>query len=296
MDSNQNPVIQFAVLFGIAVPALAQEPPAPPMPKEPPAKVQPAEPRLQPAADVDFLSLRDLLNEQVHTLMALEAKDPRGAQKPRPADGSDNTLAQPIASIYDATFDAEGNLVALIVAAGKRGDGAATVVLPAREVRWHPVRRLLVTDLGANQIAGLTPQHAPRDKTPAEAAARTTWLASELLAATPRCHSDEPKPADGGKVTVQSIWYVPAASRIGFVTLDQDRHLVPWNVVRPLNGGPPLVLEVSAPADRLTSAPMAADIAKAPDAAVRLQCYRHFAVNVPSWDHPTEPPRNPEGK
>src|SRR5689334_15380794 len=114
MDRNQNPVIQFAMLLGCAMPCLAQEPPAPPtppVPREPPSKVQPAEPRLQPTADVDFISLRDLLNEQVYNLMALEAaKDPHSGQKATPA--ADNTLAQPIATICDATFDAEGNLVA----------------------------------------------------------------------------------------------------------------------------------------------------------------------------------------
>lgn len=289
MDRNQNPLIQFAVLLGLTAPGLAQEPPA----------TQEPRPRLQPATDVDFVSLRDLLNEQVHNLMALDAakdapKDARGQK--RAAEAADTTLAQPVASIYDATFDAEGNLVSLIVAAGKRGDGAATVMLPAREVRWHPVRRLLVTDLGAAQIANLTPQNpAKADKPPADGS-RTCWLASELLAATPRCRGDQPAGADAARPTVQTIWYVPAASRIGFAAIDKDRHLVPWAVIRPQAGGPPLLLEVSAPADRLAGAPVAADVAKAPDAAVRLQCYRHYAVNLPPWDRPAEPPHSPDGK
>ena len=265
----------FAVLLGL-LPA-----------QEPPVQQEPQRPKLTPAIDVDFVSLRDLLQQPVHNLMALDTgKEERKQALP----GGDNTLAQPVATIHDATFDAEGNLQSLLVSIGKRGDGAGAVVLPAREVRWHPVRRILVTDLSASQIAGLTPSApAKTDKQPAEAAARKTWLGSELLAATSRCQGDaEAKLTDDAGV--RTVWYVPGSARIGFVAVGKQPRLLPWTVVRPLAGGPPLVLEVAAPADRVSGAPAVEDLAKAPDAGMRLQCYRHFAVSLPAWDRPLEVP------
>jgi hypothetical protein len=234
---------------------------------------------LTAASSLDFLSLRDLLNGQVHNLLALEAaKDAQAKQ-------DDTRLAQPVAIIHDAWFDAEGNLQSLVVAAGKRGDGAGHVVLPVREVRWHPARKLLVTDLGASQIANLAAQDGTK-KTPAEASARKTWLATELMAATARCSGEQGNVPDDGRGSIPTIWYMPASNRIGFAAVGKSPHLVPWSVIRPQAGGPPLVLEIQAPAERVAGAPAVADVAVPPDAAVRLQSYRHFATSLPAWDRP----------
>lgn len=284
MNLNRNPLVDSALFLVLCPAVAAQEPPAPPQPEA-------QRPRLTAASSVEFLSLRDLLNAQVHNLMALEAGKDVQPKSAAPAEASDTRLAQPVATIHDAVFDGEGNLQSLVVSIGKRGDGAAAVLLPVREVRWHPVRKLLVTDLSASQIAGLTPQAGPKSGKPAEATARSTWLATEMVAATARSQGEQAAIPDDGKGAVQTIWYVPSANRIGFAAVGKSKHLVPWSVVKPVPGGPPLVLEVGAPAERLTSAPAVTDIAVPPDAAVRLQAYRHFAINLPPWDRPADLPR-----
>jgi hypothetical protein len=301
MNCYRTLLVHSASILGLLPVVAAQEPPTPPQ--------EPQRPKLTAASTVDFLSLRDLLNAQVHNLMALDAvKD--APKAPAPAEATDTRLAQPVATIHDALFDGEGNLQSLLVSIGKRGDGAAAVVLPVREVRWHPVRKVLVTDLSASQIAGLTAHSGVKTGKPAEASARATWLATEMVAATIRSQGGEQTtPADDSKGSdskgdatgngkgeakgaVQTIWYVPGANRIGFAVLGKSPRLVPWAVLKPLPGGPPLVLEVGAPAERLGSAPTVTDIAVPPDAAVRLQAYRHFAINLPPWDRPSELPKD----
>jgi hypothetical protein len=200
-----------------------------------------------------------------------------------------------VATVRDVAFDRTGAVQSLIVeaapvAANRAADRAPEKPrqhsMAVRDVRWRAEGMVLVTELGAAQMATLPPFETAEPATagsPSRCRQPTTVLGSALLSATPT------RLVRGDRIGVQppTIWLAPAAQQLAFlaIPLEKDDHrIVPWGVVNMTASGDRLLLDLGPAAEDLAGAPRVKDAVVPPSASEREACCRHFGVPRPAWD------------
>lgn len=287
MKTQRVHTIAIAQLLAAAV-AVAQTPPEP-------ARPAPAEAKLH--------SLQLLLTETIFARQPLAAPAPDAQPKPgAPAGGSSGD--RPFAIVRDATFEADGRLMSLVVEAPSTdgGRGAAPRVLPASSVQWdEATKRWLMSEVSL-QWAELAefkhPSAEAPTKEPVSTASQHPVLASELLNATvagfaPSASGASEAIQTKGNTKVRTVWWLsPVNKQLSFAVVSHgDKFLaVPWALMRANGRGETTEIRIQAAPTAADGAPTVASAMEQPSAAVRQSAYRHYGVEVPKWDQAMAPP------